>query len=65
MRRRRLMLCPDCSRRGVYLKLGMDDAYVCRYAYRGCTFYAYARGTMTVDLDGRHRLSAANPGCVI
>lgn len=58
-----LLRCPDCHRRGVYLKLGSDDAYVCRYEYRGCTFYAYTGGYMDMDVAGRRRLADANPGC--
>lgn len=58
---RKLLRCPDCARRGVYLRLDADDVYICRYEYLGCEFYAYERGSMLKDLDGRRRLAEANP----
>lgn len=62
---RKLLRCPDCSRRGVYLKLDTDDVYLCRYEYLGCEFFAYERGSMSQDLEGRRRLAEANPNAVL
>ena len=58
---RRYLKCPDCGRRGVYTRLDGDDVLVCRYAYLGCRWYAYAGGEDLEDRRQRGRLAAANP----
>jgi hypothetical protein len=58
------MRCPDCGRRGVYVKLAPygEDGYKCRYTHFGCEFFAYTGGTMTRDVEKRQRLASCNPG---
>lgn len=60
------MVCPDCGRRGVYVKLAPhgEDGYKCRYTHLGCAFFAFTSGTYDRDVDGRTRLAASNPGAL-
>lgn len=54
----RLLVCPDCQRRGVGLRLGRgDDRYSCRY----CDFYTYANAGDRIDLEHMRRLKWFNP----
>jgi hypothetical protein len=56
----RLLVCPDCDKQGVRLKLRPynEDHYACRY----CDWYAFAGGHDPQDVTGRSALSEANPG---
>lgn len=49
--------CPGCTKKGVWLKLGADDCWCCRY----CEWYAYAAGEEDSDFRNRNRLAAINP----
>jgi len=54
------LLCPDCNRKGVYLKLlpNGEDNYRCRY--RDCGFYFYCQGTDQYDKKNEARLLECN-----
>lgn len=59
----RRCVCPDCGRRGVYLRMSAGgDVWSCRYERQyGCTFFAYDKGYDPEDVKQRGRLRAANP----
>lgn len=50
------LTCPNCTLRGVYPKLGTDDAWVCRY----CGWNAYMSGESNFDRYNRWRLARDN-----
>lgn len=59
----KFLVCPACKKRGVYLRFGSEDWWVCRYCrydedgWSGACNY----GHDTADLRERQRLSEANP----
>ena len=55
---KRFLGCPECQKRGVTLRLGGDDCYVCRY----CQWSCYLTGRDYFDVRRRSDLAAANPG---
>lgn len=56
---RRYLVCPECGKRSAYLRLGADDAWLCRT--RECEWYAYSGGHDRADVEAREALKAANP----
>lgn len=53
----RNMICPDCQKRGVTLRLRAEDHWGCRY----CDFFCFTSSDMEVDKERRARLRLANP----
>lgn len=54
----RFMICPDCTKRGVYLKMSATfDIYRCRR----CDWYTYPDAGDRLDRENMDRLKAANP----
>lgn len=49
--------CPACRKKGVTLRMGGEDWYVCRY----CDWSICNEGEDQVDVDGRGQLAAVNP----
>lgn len=58
-RGQKFLVCPDCKKKGVQLKLAPrgEDGYHCHF----CQFWAYTMGTYPSDVDGMSRLKKANP----
>jgi ribosomal protein L37AE/L43A len=52
------LVCPDCGRKGVTLRLGSEDWFVCRY----CDWSACAQGNDRMDVERRSDLARFNPG---
>lgn len=51
------LVCPDCNKRGVTLRLSTFDWWGCRY----CSWFAYTGGDYESDARERVRLQQANP----
>ncbi len=68
MPRERYYTCPDCGKRGIYLRFGEEDWWMCRYCRDfACCYNAVHEedgrllGDPT-DVEQYRRLMAANPG---
>lgn len=51
------LVCPNCGRRGVTLRLANEDHYGCRY----CDWYAFTNGLDAPDVVNRSALAEMNP----
>lgn len=50
--------CPNCGKKGVYLKLMVnEDNYRCRY----CDWYVFTGGESQIDVVERTNLATVNP----
>lgn len=58
----KFLVCPACKRRGVYLRMGYEDWWVCRYCrYDEDGWSACSAGEDEPDVRERGRLADANP----
>jgi hypothetical protein len=51
------LVCPNCGRKGVTLRLGREDHFGCRY----CDWYAFNDGLDEPDVVNRSALAEMNP----